>query len=73
MHFVELAVRYFPRPVRNQINGVLLLRPEDFDFAAVTAEGLGRREFAELVADHILGDIELDESSAVVNRESSSR
>src|SRR4051812_27737020 len=37
--------------------------------AAVAPERPGRRELAELVPDHVLGHVELDEVLAVVDRE----
>src|SRR5262245_26196475 len=37
--------------------------------AAVTAEHAGGGELAEFVADHVLGDVHLDELLAVVNQE----
>src|SRR3954470_22834150 len=37
--------------------------------AAVAAEGAGRGELPELVADHVLGHVELDEVAPVVDRE----
>ena len=41
--------------------------------AAVAAEGPRRGEFAELVADHVLGHEQLDEVLAVVDRRNSCR
>ena len=45
------------------MNGLLLAD------AAVAAEDAGRGEFAEFVADHVLGDVNGDEGFAVVDSE----
>src|SRR5206468_4878615 len=45
----------------------LILR--DLLVARVRGEGAGRREFAELVSNHLLGDVHRDEFPAVVDAE----
>src|SRR5262249_29250896 len=49
--------------------GTVLLFGRLGSLAAVAPEGPGRRELAELVADHVLGHVELDEVPPVVDGE----
>src|SRR6476659_3240352 len=65
--FLATAWAWLSGSLRSRLALPMLLRPHSFLVAAVAVEGAGRRELAELVADHVLGHVHRHVLLAVVD------
>src|SRR5688572_28583774 len=63
------AARAATRPARARPAGSARHLRDLLDLGGMALEGAGGRELAELVADHVLGDVHGNELAAVVDRE----